>query len=122
MAQKKSDFDIVTQGFIQYLEKTGQISKLPHLAKEQIHLSRTLFDPNLAIVQTVIKLDPQEITTLETKLSSIFKRPIKVTNKINRRLLGGLLIRIGDQILDLSLRSKIKAVKEKLSHSGTKVT
>jgi len=110
----KSDFDAITKGFISYLEKSGQLAKLPHLAKEQVQASRVLFDPNLAVVQTVIKLQPQEIKSLQNQLETIFKRPIKITNNINPNLLGGMYIRIGDQIIDLSLKSKINSVKEKL--------
>ncbi len=111
---KKSDFDTITKGFISYLEKTGQLSKLPNLAKEHIHASRTMFDPNLAIVQTVVKLTSQEIKALQTKLEAIFSRPIKVQNRINSDILGGMFIRIGDQIIDLSLKTQINEVKQKL--------
>jgi len=69
----KSDFDLVTKGFLQYLEKSGQLGKLPQLAKEHIRLSRTMMDPNLAIVQTVIPLTKQEKQTLAAKLEKLFK-------------------------------------------------
>jgi len=117
MSKPQSDFDSITRGFIQYLEKTGQLSKLPHLAKEQLNLSRNLFDPNLAIVQTVIKLESKEKAAIRQKLESILDRPIKVKNEINKKILGGMLIRIGDQIIDTSLRSRLKALKQKLSHA-----
>ena len=115
MAHAKSDFDVVTKGFIQYLEKTGQLSKLPHLAKEQVQASRSLFDPNLAIVQTVVKLESAELKALQVKLETKFNRPIKIVNRINRNILGGILIRIGDEIIDLSLKNRIKKVKDKLT-------
>lgn len=115
MASKKSDFDVITKGFISYLEKTGQLSKLPHLAKESINASKTLFDPNLAIVQTVIPLDPKSIGQIEAKLKTVLNRPIKVIAKINKDILGGMLIRIGDQIIDLTLKSRIKNIKHQLA-------
>lgn len=111
---RKSDFDLITQGFIQYLEKTGQLAKLPHLAKEQVHLSRTLFDPNLAIVSTVVMLDSSQIVALETKLKRLFNRPIKVKNLLDPQILGGLLIRIGDEIIDLSLKYSLASIRDHL--------
>jgi len=114
MAQK-SDFDDITKGFIQYLEKTGQLSKLPHLAKQQIHASRSLFDPNLAIVQTVVKIDSQDLSEIQKRLEKVFNRPIKAINRIKPKILGGMVIRIGDQIIDMSLKSRIASVREKLT-------
>ena len=64
----KSDFDVITKGFIQYLEKSGQLHKLPVLAKDHIRLSRTLYDPNLAVVQTCVPLSQVDQKALVTQL------------------------------------------------------
>ena len=110
----KSDFDLVTKGFLQYLEKSGQLGKLPQLAKEHIRLSRTMMDHNLAIVQTVIPLTKQEKQTLAAKLEKLFKRPIYVENRINQDILGGMFIRLGDQVIDSTLKSRIEQLREQL--------
>ncbi len=112
----KSDFDLVTKGFLQYLEKSGQLGKLPQLAKEHIRLSRTLMDPNLAIVQTVVPLTQEEKKSLSTKLAHLFKRPIYIENRVNKDVLGGMFIRLGDQVIDSTLKSRIQELHEQLAH------
>ncbi len=116
MSHRQSDFDLITQGFIQYLSKTGQLGKLPHLAKESIRASRTMMDPNLAIVQTVVPLSAGEKKSLQTKLESLFKRPINIQNRINKDILGGLFIRLGDQIIDATLRSRLVSLRQQISY------
>lgn len=113
----KSDFDLVTQGFIQYLEKSGQLHKLPHLAKDHIRLSRSLYDPNLAIVQSAVPLSPQDKKLLSSKLEHIFHRPITIENRINKDLIAGLFIRLGDQIIDLSVKTRLLRLKDQLTYA-----
>lgn len=114
MAHTKSDIDAITKGFISYLEKTGQLSKLPYLAKEQVQASRTLFDPNLAFVTTVVKLQAKEIDLLKTRLEKLLDRPIKIKNQLDATIIAGLKIRVGDEIIDLSLRHQLGLLREEL--------
>lgn len=112
----KSDFDLVTKGFLQYLEKSGQLGKLPRLAKDHIRLSRTLMDPNLAVVQTVVPLSEAEKKSLSVKLETLFKRPIAIQNRLNQDILGGMLIRLGDQIIDTTLKTRIQELQIQLEY------
>lgn len=112
----KSDFDLITQGFLQYLEKSGQIGKLPKLAKDQIRLSRTIMDPNRAVVQTVVLLTNEEKKALEKKLESVFQRPITIENRVNKDIVGGMFIRLGDQVIDATLKARIEKLQEQLSY------
>lgn len=114
MAQAKSDIDAITKGFLAYLEKTGQLAKLPDLAKRQVQASRTIFDPNLAFVTTVVPLDATESRLLQKKLEQLLDRPIKIKNQLDPRILGGLKIRVGDEIIDMSLKNRLSELKESL--------
>lgn len=115
MAKKVSDFNVITKGFIQYLEKTGQLEKLPALAKEQVQLSRTRFDTNIALVTSAVALDDTQLHNLKARLKSMFQRPITIRPKVDSHILGGMIIRLGDQIVDLSLKSRLKELEEQLT-------
>ena len=112
----KSDIDPITKGFLCYLEKSGQLGKLSKIAKDFIRLSRTTVNPNLATVETVVSMTTAEKKSLSAKLQTVFKRPITVDNRLNKNILGGMLIRVGDQVVDVTLQTRLSSLQEKLSY------
>ncbi|MBI4035047.1 MAG: ATP synthase F1 subunit delta [Candidatus Chisholmbacteria bacterium] len=114
MTLTHSRVDAITRGFIKYLDKTGQIDLLPELARRHLRESRIKFDPHLAKVQTTIPLTPIQRRQLEDILSQTFHRPIKVKASLRPDLIGGMFIRIGDKVIDLSLKTKLDALQDSL--------
>ena len=116
MTLTHSRVDEITRGFIKYLDKTGQIDLLPELARRHLHESRIQFDPNIAKVQTVTPLNQAQRQELASLLSQIFHRPVKVKASLRPDLIGGLFIRIGDKVIDLSLKARLDALQNSLVH------
>lgn len=115
MAKKKSDIEAINKGFLQYLEKNGHIAKLPEIARTHVQLSRTIFDPNVAFVTSVVKLTEEEKTVLKKKLQTVFHRPIFIKNKLDPKLIAGMKIRVADEVIDLSLKTQLSALREELA-------
>ena len=113
-----SKIDQITHGFIKYLEKTGQLSLLPELARQHLRAAKTQLDPNVARTITSVPLTTQQVHDLATILSQLFHRTIAVHNEVRPGLIGGLFIRIGDKVIDTSLKTKLELLRESLVASA----
>jgi len=103
--------DTITRGFIKYLDKTGQLQLLPELARRYLRESKIKFDPNVAKVQAPIRLTSIQIEALTDVLSQLFQRPVQVTSGVRPDLIGGIFIRVGDKVIDLSLKTKLDTLE-----------
>nr|WP_297394653.1 F0F1 ATP synthase subunit delta [uncultured Peptostreptococcus sp.] len=66
-------------------------------------------------VITAIALSPDKLVELEGKLSAKYNKTIKLTNEIDERILGGALVKIGNEEIDGSLKSRLEGIKDTLS-------
>ena len=62
-------------------------------------------------VTSVIKISDNLEDQLKKTLSKNGKMKVKVINLIDKDLLGGLIIQIGSNLIDTSIRSKLNKVK-----------
>jgi len=67
-----------------------------------------------AEVITAIPLDNEDKLMLAQRLTEIFGKPIVLKPKVDPSIIGGIIIRIGDKLIDGSIRSKLEALKREL--------
>jgi F-type H+-transporting ATPase subunit delta len=77
---------------------------------EKIHLERT--NTLLAEVKTVIPLVETERENLRVKLSKIYDKKIVFDEKLDGKVIGGVYIRIGDDVIDGTVQSKLEEMKK----------
>jgi len=67
-----------------------------------------------AVVTTTIQLNAQERSKLETKLRSQYGSDLIFDYRIDPAILGGVVVRIGDVVVDGSVSGKLAALKQKM--------
>lgn len=67
-----------------------------------------------AEVTSAIPLDKVQAKRLVAKLSEVTGKTIELVEKTNPNVVGGLLVRIGDTVIDGSIRGQLAALKEKM--------
>ena len=67
-----------------------------------------------AIVVSAVQLNRSEIAKIKAKLENKFKKEFNLTNTINEDIISGLMIRIEDTLIDLSLRTKLNSLKKQI--------
>jgi len=67
-----------------------------------------------ALVKSVVLLTDLQKDQLSVKLQEMTGKKITIANELDPELIGGVTIKIGDQILDGSLLSKLNGLKESL--------
>jgi F-type H+-transporting ATPase subunit delta len=105
----------VTRGLLSYLRKSNQLNLLPQVAREALKVSRGRLDPNTAFIESPVALSDTQTGDLTKALSAKFGRPLTVISKVNPNLIGGLLIKVGDRVIDQSLNEKINQLSQRIN-------
>jgi F-type H+-transporting ATPase subunit delta len=67
-----------------------------------------------AVVTTAVALSDDERTAVAAKLSSLTGKRVDVTSVVDDSILGGVIARIGDELIDGSTRSRLVAMRRRL--------
>lgn len=66
-------------------------------------------------VISAIYMKESEIKELEAKLSSKYNKNITLENKVDKTILGGVLVRLGNEEIDGTVKTRLAKMKEQLS-------
>ena len=61
-----------------------------------------------AQVESALPLDDSQLDKLSSSLEKHFGKKVKLTSSVNEDLMGGILIRAGDTVIDGSVRTKLE--------------
>ena len=64
---------------------------------------------------TAIAMTTSEIKELEAKLSSRYNKNVTLENKVDESVLGGVLVRLGNEEIDGTIKTRLAKMKEQLS-------
>ncbi|MGB3368962.1 MAG: ATP synthase F1 subunit delta [Acidaminobacteraceae bacterium] len=67
------------------------------------------------VAKTAIAMDEKEIDALKAKLSSDMNCTIEIINEINPEIMGGLTLKIGDKVIDGSVKKKLNDIRDELA-------
>lgn len=70
---------------------------------------------SMARVISAIELTPEQLDRLATALSELYRRPITVRTAVDPSVRGGLVIRVGEEIIDGSVAAHLLAVRSALA-------
>ena len=77
---------------------------------EKIHLERN--NTLLVEVKTVIPLKEIERENLRGKLYNMYDKKIIFDEKLDKSIIGGVYVRVGDDVIDGTIRSKLEEMKK----------
>lgn len=66
------------------------------------------------IVYSVVPIKEEAMATLKAKLENQLQKQIVIENKIDKTLVGGIMLRIGDKIIDGSIKRRMEFLKDDL--------
>jgi F-type H+-transporting ATPase subunit delta len=100
--------------FLRVLNRHGRLGLLPRIAAE----ARSRFDVRrnrvAVTVRSAVPLDEQERQSLHGRLSAMTAATPVVRYEVNPDLLGGLVVQVGDDVFDASLRSQLNQLRRGL--------
>ena len=67
-----------------------------------------------AQITTAVPLDASQVANIETQLSTSLGKRVRATAVVDPAILGGVLVRVGDKLIDGSVRSRLRRLRRDL--------
>jgi F-type H+-transporting ATPase subunit delta len=96
------------------LVETRNIRFLEEVVEAYSRLEDGLAGRLRATVEAPIELDPALVDEIRSKLKGLTGKEVILTYRHNPSLLGGLVLRIDNTILDGSLKTQLELMREKI--------
>jgi F-type H+-transporting ATPase subunit delta len=104
----------LAMNLVKLLEDRGKV----HLAREIQTAYQEMADERRgvahAVVTTAVALSPEERRDIAARLTSMTGKQVDVTPVVDESIIGGIVARIGDQLIDGSTRTRLLALKRRL--------
>ena len=109
-----SDIDEAFRNFVSTLGDNDRLDVLPTI-RELFEELKAEAEKTLDVeVQTAFELTPAQLQTLAAALSKRLDRTVNPQQVVNPALIGGVVIRAGDVVVDGSVRGKLSQLAESL--------
>ncbi|BAY13934.1 ATP synthase F1 subunit delta [Calothrix sp. NIES-2098] len=106
------------RNFLLLLVDKRRIFFLEQILQQYLALLRQLNQTVLAEVTSAVPLtEAQQQAVIDKVLSITNARQVELETKIDRDLIGGLIIRVGSQVIDASLRGQLRRLSLRLTSS-----
>jgi F-type H+-transporting ATPase subunit delta len=67
-----------------------------------------------AEVTTAVELSPQKLGEIEQQLSNQIGKSVRATSRVDPAILGGVVVRVGDRLVDGSVRTRLKRLRREM--------
>jgi F-type H+-transporting ATPase subunit delta len=101
-------------GLLYLLVDKGRILYLPEILKEYQRLYQEETRVAEVSVKSAAALTQEDESQIRTALEKALKRQVILHAEVSPELIGGLVVRVGDQVFDNSLRTKLQNMKKDL--------
>jgi F-type H+-transporting ATPase subunit delta len=109
----------VTVNLVGLLIGQGRASELPAIADRLADQAARSAGVELAEVRSAIPLDDAAVERLKAALAKSTGRPVEVRTVVDPSVLGGIVARVGDTVIDGSVRSRLDSLRAALKGSGS---
>ncbi len=110
----KGKADPLTVHLVDLMLRKKRIQHLPLVLAPFRRLVEAKLGTERAEVQSAVPLDASQIERLRAGLARVTGKKIKIVTEINPAILGGVVVTVGGQILDSSLRTRLATMREQL--------
>ena len=101
--------------FLDTLADQGRLMALPFIAEQFEHLRADHEQRVEVLVTSAYELDSQQQTKLANALKKRLNREISITTQVDKALIGGVILRAGDTVIDGSVRGRLNRLSEALT-------
>lgn len=104
---------------IRLLLRRGRVDLLPAVAREFRRLHDRRSGITQALVISAAALDEEEMTALRERLAQMTGARMEMTFQIDPSILGGVVVRLGDRLIDGSVRGRLERLRDKLAATAS---
>ena len=117
LTQRLGDVNPLAIKLVLLLAAKGKLAALDDVAEEyqaMVDNYRGIEGTEIAEVTTAIPVDNDYQLKIAQRITEIIGKPVLLRLKVDPAILGGIIIRVGDKLIDGSIRSKLAALRKDL--------
>ena len=111
----KSSLPAKARNFIEVLVQNNRILVLPQIAEQFELLKNQLEGTALAEITSAYPLADEQVQQLVSGLEKKFGLKLKPSVTVDASLIGGVRVRVGDQVLDTSVQAQLARMRDTLA-------
>jgi F-type H+-transporting ATPase subunit delta len=100
--------------FVETLVRNRRQTLIPEISREYFDLVDVVENRMHATVTVAREADERTTTVIAERLSKAFNKTVVPHVSVDPRILGGAIVRVGDTVMDGSVRRKLSALKHKM--------
>lgn len=104
----------LTTSLISFVVAAGRARDLPKIVEQLVERAAAEREHVVAEVRTAVELTPEQRDRLATALSHNLGKQVEVKAVVDPSVLGGVVARVGDTVIDGSIRHRLDQLKEQL--------
>lgn len=102
------------RNFVRVLVESERVALLPQIAAMFDALKNDAEATANATIESAFELSDAQVAELRSALEKRFGKKIEATVTVNRELIGGARVTVGDAVLDGSVQAKLAAMRAQL--------
>jgi F-type H+-transporting ATPase subunit delta len=102
--------DPITANFLGVLADNGRLGELKAVIKAVRKLAAANRGETTAEVTSAFPLNDDQVARIKSNLKARLGRDVAIDAKVDPQLLGGLVVRLGSQMIDASIRTKLNTL------------
>ena len=107
---KSLKLDATTTSFLGVLAQNRRLNQLPAVIRAYRMLSAQFRGETTAEITSAHPLDDDQVAQLKTQLKQRLGRDVSVELNVDPTILGGLVVRVGSQMIDSSIRTRLNSL------------
>ena len=108
----------LTLKFLLVLNNKGRLDRLESIETAFDQLVQEAFGRIEVDVITPVAIDTELMATIKEKISTVLGKEPVLHPYVDESLLGGIKLRIGDQLIDGSVQTRLRKLSEELKNNG----
>ena len=111
----KGEVQKKTTNFLRVLGEAKRLSLLPDILNEYQKLLAKKNKLNNVLITSAFGLSKAQVEQLEGLLRERYGKNLSTKVEVNKNLIGGLTVKSGDEVIDLSTKGKLLKLKKQIS-------
>jgi F-type H+-transporting ATPase subunit delta len=99
---------------VRLLAQRGRIDLLPAVSRQFSRLFDQLQGVVPATVTSASPLEPEQEEAVRARIEELTGRTVRLTSAVNADLIGGVMVQVGDQLIDSSVRGRLERLRDQL--------
>lgn len=107
----KAGLSPTVSNFIRLVARNGRLFALPTIIESFRQMAAAARGEMMAEVTSATPLKPDQVRSLAQTLKAKVGKTVRLTEHVDPSLIGGLVVKVGSQMIDSSLKTKLTAMK-----------